>query len=805
MYIKSRNGHLKINTKVKQKFFVLFILGLFLLTNITGLPIENTKAIQTADAPIVSINIEPNSIIYEGALINCDISGAENKWWWIDRNQNGIRDSDESKHYTFQNDDPQIFRPESTPIGQDYIDLCVTASNNEGETTSSVTIKLYKIWFGEYHWHSLLCDGSYDPNLIINNTRIDDYLDWLGSGNHAEKLNDTEWDILKAALNYSNDNPCPGSFSTFPGYEYSGGPWFKSSKTGHMNVLCKNFDAERYLSEVPAELLDKNKPHIEWDDLFYELHQNETGKGRWAIAIPHHTITGQTGLGCICLNILQGLGLTDLDHLGPPETNFQVLFNDLSYPTKYQAEQYRLDFLRGTEVIQGRGESIGGLTKGFSRLYYCGSMPAPPFRGVLKTWIDQTWTDWGVFEASQTYNKGQQRFGFFGATDQHSLASSHLGNTTNNFGHSYAGGLTACWAVHNVREEIFEALNTTNVYALTPLKIRVLAMANGKRFGQWNSLTTPVTISISINASSAETDGQAYPYGAEEKNADFPHNVTDIWIIKNTDNDRTNRIKAEVIHHKEFTGKNSNIYYEYVYDGELKPGDYFWIAVDQEEDSIMSINTSQVSTTQLKNKHRAWISPFFVAAVGEELAANAGGPYNGIKNGLIQFHGVATGGTPPYTWHWDFGDGIISTLQNPTHNYSNSGTYNVKLTVTDNEGKNDTNSATAIIAKKDLKKPEVKIIRLWIGIGVGKAIILPRLTFIRNDDMFIFAEVADDWGIDRVEFYINNKLMYTDNSPPYAYTWVKKSLFICRYRVKAVAYDDAGNKASNIINVWKFP
>jgi len=802
MYIKSRNGHIKINTKVKQKFFVLFILGLFLLTNITGLPIENTKAIQTADVlPTVSINIEPNSIIYEGDLIDCDISGAESKWWWIDRNQNGIRDPDEGKHYTFQNDDPQIFRPESTPIGQDYVDLCVTASNNEGETTCSVTIKLYKIWFGEYHWHNLFCDGSYDPNEIINNTRTDDYLDWLGGSVHAERCNDTEWDMLNAALNYSNDNPCPGSFSTFPGFEYSGGTVSKNSKTGHMNVLYKHLDAERYPAEVPKSLVDKYKPYLNWDDLFYELHQNETGEGRWAIAIPHHTITGQTGLRCIFLDCLKGLGVTVIGKMGPPETNFQVLFNDLSYPTRYQAEQYRLDFLRGTEIIQGRGESIGGLTKGFPRLYYAINPNTNIFKGVLYRLIDQTWTDWGIFEASQTYDKGQQRFGFFGASDQHSLASSHLGNTTNNKGHCYVGGLTACWAVHNVRDEIFEALNTTNVYALSLLKIRVLAKANGKRFGQWNSLTTPVTISISINASSAETDGRAYPYGAEEKNADFPHNVTDIWIIKNTDNDKTNRIKAEVIHHKEFTGKNSNIYYEYVYNGELKPGDYFWIAVDQEEDPIMGVDTDQL--TQPTNKHRAWISPFFVAAVGEELTANAGGPYNGIKNGLIQFHGAATGGTPPYTWHWYFGDGTTSTLQNPTHNYSNAGNYDVKLTVTDNEGKININSATAIIAKKDLKKPEVKIVRLWTS--DSKAIVVPFLTVILDDDMFIMAEVADDWGIDRVEFYINNKLIYTDNSPPYSYTWVKKSLFICRYRVKVVAYDNAGNKASNIIKVWKFP
>jgi|GEM_PF-1571539 len=792
MHIKSHNRNQKINTKVKQKLFVFFILNFFLFTNIAGLPIENIKAIQTADTlPKVLINIESNSIIYEGDLIDCDILGADNKWWWIDRNQNGIMDPDESKHYTFQNDDPQIFRPESTPIGQDCVDLCVTASNSEGKTTCFVTIKLYKIWFGEYHWHSTICDGRDDPNNIINNTRIDDYLDWLGGCTHAEQCDDTEWDMLNAALNYSNGNPCPGSFSTFPGFEYSGGPWFKTSRTGHMNVLYKHLDANKYIAEV-HNFSDIYKWYPNWDDLFYQLHEHETGEGRWAIVIPHHTITGQTGLSWIYLGVR-----------GPSQTNFQVLFNDLSFPTKYLAEQYRLNHLRGTEILQMRGENIGGLTKGFPRLYY-DDMPDPHLKGILKTWPDQTWADWGVFEASQTYNKGQQRFGFFGGSDEHTL--SHLGSTTNDEFNSYAGGITACWAIHNVREEIFEALNATNVYALTPLKIRVLAKVNGKRFGQWNSLTTPVTISISINASSAENEGRTYPYGSEEENADFPHNITDIWIIKNTDNHEKNRIKAKVIHHKEFTGKNSNIYYEYIYNGELKPGDYFWIAVDQEADSIMDNDGDWGQTNQLTNKHRAWISPFFVASVGEELVANAGGPYDGIKNGLIQFHGVATGGTLPYTWHWDFGDGITSSLQNPTHSYSIAGNYDVKLTVTDNEGENDINSATAIITKKDLKKPKMKIVRQWNG--VFKKDVKsnsPFFTFIFGDNMLIMVEATDDWGIAKVDFYINNKLMHTDIFPPYTYTWIKSSSFVTMHIIKVSAYDNAGNNAFDIIRVWKFP
>jgi uncharacterized repeat protein (TIGR01451 family) len=44
---------------------------------------------------------------------------------------------------------------------------------------------------------------------------------------------------------------------------------------------------------------------------------------------------------------------------------------------------------------------------------------------------------------------------------------------------------------------------------------------------------------------------------------------------------------------------------------------------------------------------------------------------------------AATGGVPPYTYWWDFGDGDTSMLQNPTHTYAEAGAYTVRLQVED--------------------------------------------------------------------------------------------------------------------------
>ncbi len=51
------------------------------------------------------------------------------------------------------------------------------------------------------------------------------------------------------------------------------------------------------------------------------------------------------------------------------------------------------------------------------------------------------------------------------------------------------------------------------------------------------------------------------------------------------------------------------------------------------------------------------------------------------------------------SWSWNFGDGNTSTLQDPAHTYAASGTYSVTLTVTDNDGANDSFSSNVTVSE----------------------------------------------------------------------------------------------------------
>ncbi|MDD5759264.1 MAG: DUF1566 domain-containing protein [Desulfobulbaceae bacterium] len=71
---------------------------------------------------------------------------------------------------------------------------------------------------------------------------------------------------------------------------------------------------------------------------------------------------------------------------------------------------------------------------------------------------------------------------------------------------------------------------------------------------------------------------------------------------------------------------------------------------------------------------------------GKGLAAVFTGAPEGGKQLSIRFTATITGGSEPYFYEWDFGDGSTSGAKSPTHEFAKDGQYKVLLTVSDNDG-----------------------------------------------------------------------------------------------------------------------
>ena len=94
------------------------------------------------------------------------------------------------------------------------------------------------------------------------------------------------------------------------------------------------------------------------------------------------------------------------------------------------------------------------------------------------------------------------------------------------------------------------------------------------------------------------------------------------------------------------------------------------------------------------------------SATNQAPVANANGSYTATVGDSVNFNG--SGSTDAdgsiATYAWNFGDANssdnTSAAINPTHTYTSAGSYNVTLTVTDNQGASHTDTADVTISPK---------------------------------------------------------------------------------------------------------
>jgi outer membrane protein OmpA-like peptidoglycan-associated protein len=134
--------------------------------------------------------------------------------------------------------------------------------------------------------------------------------------------------------------------------------------------------------------------------------------------------------------------------------------------------------------------------------------------------------------------------------------------------------------------------------------------------------------------------------------------------------------------------------------------------------------TSSLTVTDSKGNQA--VSSFSVTASCPPLTSTASANPSGTMAPLIvSFGATASGGCPPVTYAWDFGDGNTSAEQNPTYTYQTEGNYTPSLTVTDAKGATSRAAAGTIAATAAfVPTPEKPIVLEGVNFETNKPVLL---------------------------------------------------------------------------------
>ena len=164
---------------------------------------------------------------------------------------------------------------------------------------------------------------------------------------------------------------------------------------------------------------------------------------------------------------------------------------------------------------------------------------------------------------------------------------------------------------------------------------------------------------------------------------------------------------------------------------------------------------------------------------GNELYADANGPYNGVEDSPIQFKGSAYGGKPDYTWFWDFGNGDSSIEQNPIYTFENGGNYLVTLTLTDDYDNIAIDETTAFIEEVNYP-PITPVIEGPLNGKIGEeyTYCLPNVEDPDDDNVYVYWDWGDGTNSDWVGPYISGTEVCD------SHIWTKTGTYIISVTVK---------------------
>jgi len=147
----------------------------------------------------------------------------------------------------------------------------------------------------------------------------------------------------------------------------------------------------------------------------------------------------------------------------------------------------------------------------------------------------------------------------------------------------------------------------------------------------------------------------------------------------------------------------------------------------------------------------------------------------------------------------------IATITTPNPDWNSQET--ITFTAEDTSGLNDSDNATfTVTAVND--PPKVEIDKPGRAVYINNEKKLPRLIRLALiiGDITIEVNATDvDSRIEKIEFYINGKLMGNDTTDPYTYNWTRDRLRLIHiFCIKVIAYDNDGGTAEDKMIVRKF-
>jgi len=172
--------------------------------------------------------------------------------------------------------------------------------------------------------------------------------------------------------------------------------------------------------------------------------------------------------------------------------------------------------------------------------------------------------------------------------------------------------------------------------------------------------------------------------------------------------------------------------------------------------------------------------------------ADAGGPYEGYAGVELTFNGSGSTDDGTITsYEWDFGDETTGTGVSSTHTYTDTGNYNVTLTVTDNGGKIDSNTTYVVITEKTNHVPEKPTVN---GDETGNKNIEYTYTAVSTDPDNDTIRYTFEWGdgTNTTTEFLQNGTTTTQN-----HTWTAAGIYVIK--VFAIDENNATSETEKLI------